>query len=366
DVDRRGRIFRFPAQVGALHDSLREIVEELSSGTAHIAEPLIRGVYFASATQETQPHRAVGPVRSMNRSFFVSRLFSEVILGEAALVSRDQRVSRRRRIVTGIGYGLSVALVVFLLGSWVSSYLFNRQAIAQTSDDLARYAELARNIPVRDVEDADFLRILPALNTLSEVPTAFDPSPESAAFALPLHRVAFGLGQETRIVERYEEVYNEALGAYLLPRYMVALQNRLKAEDLSEAEAFETLKHYLSLAGLGPIDPDALLAQAEEIFAELYPGSQRTTTRTALLRHMRAMLEHGDLTVMLIDEDLVSKVRDMIRTRSPGQRAYDLLYTRPEARALGVWTPAKALGPAGVRAFVRASGAGMDEGIDGL
>ncbi|MGL4237605.1 type VI secretion system membrane subunit TssM [Tabrizicola sp.] len=366
DVDRRGRIFRFPAQVGALHDSLREMIEELSSGTSHIAEPLIRGVYFASATQETQPHRATGPVRSMNRSFFVSRLFSEVILGEAALVSRDHRVSRRRRIITGIGYGVTAALAVFLLGSWTSSYLFNREALARTGTDLARYTELAQNIPVRDVQDADFLRVLPALNTLSEVPTAFEPSAENGSFALPLHRVAFGLGQEARIVGQYEEVYDEALGAYLLPRYMVALQNRLKDENLSEADAFETLKHYLSLAGVGPIDSDALLAQAEEIFADLYPGSDRTTTRAALLRHMTAMLDRGELTVMVIDEDLVSKVRDKIRTRSPSQRAYDLLYTRPAARALGVWTPAKALGPAGARAFARASGTPMDEGINGL
>jgi type VI secretion system protein ImpL len=366
DIDRRGRIFRFPAQVGALHDSLREMIEELSAGTAHIAEPLIRGVYFASATQEVQPRRASGPVRSMNRSYFVSRLFSDVILGEAALVSRDYRVSRRRRVVTGIGYGVSAALAVFLLGSWISSYLFNRQALAQTGTELARYTELARNIPVRDVEDADFLRVLPALNALSEVPAAFDPATDDGSFALPLHRVAFGLGQEARIVQQYDEVYAEALGAYLLPRYMVALQNRLKDETLSEADAFETLKHYLSLAGVGPIDSDALLVQAEEIFGDLYPGSERTTTRAALLGHMKAMLDRGDLAVMLIDEDLVTKVRDKIRARSPGQRAYDLLYTRPQALALGVWTPAKALGPAGARGFARASGVSLDEGISGL
>jgi type VI secretion system protein ImpL len=367
DVERRGRIFRFPAQVGALHDSLREVIEELASGTSHIAEPLIRGVYFASATQETQTYRSPGTVpRSMNRSYFVSRLFSEVILGEAALVSRDHRVSRRRRIFTGLGYGVTATLALFLLGSWISSFLFNQQALALTGNDLTRYAQLARNIPVRDVEDADFLRVLPALDTLAEVPSSFDASGDNADFALPLHRVGFGLGQESRIVDRYETLYSEALGAYLLPRYMVALQNRLKSGNLSQAEAFETLKHYLSLAGLGPIDADALLVQAEDIFAELYPGSDRATSRTALLRHMRAMLDRGELAVMLTDDELVTKTRELIRSRSPGQRAYDLLYTRPAARALDTWTPAKAVGSAGARAFSRASGASMDDGIHGL
>lgn len=363
DINRRGRIFRFPAQMGALHDSLREVMEELAASTDHVTEPLIRGVYFASATQEAPAARVAGATRSMNRSYFVSRLFTGVILGEAALVTRDTRVSRRRKIVTGLVYGVTAVVSLFLLGSWVSSYAFNRQALAASGGDLARYAELARNIPVRDVSDADFLRVLPALNALSDVPDAFDPDMSDA---VPLHRVALGLDQKGRIGGRYEEVYAEALGAYLLPRYMVALQERLKAADTDEADAFETLKHYLSLAGLGPIDPDALLAQSERVFAGLYPGSGRATTRAALQKHMAAMLERGELPVMAIDDELVAETREVIRSRSPAQRVMDLLHTRPAARALPEWSAARALGAAGGQAFARASGARLEEGIAGL
>ena len=363
DIGQRGRIFRFPAQVGALHDSLREVIEELAASTDHVGEPLIRGVYFASATQEAPTARVGGARRSMNRSYFVSRLFSDVILGEAALVTRDSRVSRRRRIGTAVAYGTAGALCLLLLGSWISSYSFNRQALAASGADLARYSELARNIPVRDVSDDDFLRVLPALNALSNVPEAFD---AENGGPLPLYRVAIGLDQKGRIGAEYEGVYAEALGAYLLPRYMVALQNRLKSPETSEADAFETLKHYLSLAGLGPIDPDALLAQSEQIFADLYPGSGRAGTREALQGHMVAMLERGELPVMAIDDELVAKTRDKVRDRTPAQRTVDLLRTRPAARALPDWSAAQALGAAGSKAFARASGARLDEGVAAL
>ncbi|GFE50903.1 type VI secretion protein IcmF [Roseobacter cerasinus] len=348
DIDQRGRIFRFPAQVSALHDALREVVEELASGSDRVAEPLIRGVYFASATQDeplTPPRSASGipiPASAMNRSYFVDRLFSDVILKEAALVSRDTQVERRQRVATGLGYGLAACLTLFLIGAWGSGYSFNRTALASVDTRLTDYANLARNIPVRDVADTDFLRVLPALNLLAQSPAAF----EDADSALPLHRAGFGMDRSARISKEHAQAYSNALGAYLLPRYMVALQNQLREEDLTEAQAFEALKHYLSLGGLGPTDPDGLLAHAETVFAGLYPGTGRAPTREALITHLAAMLERGTLPVLQIDETLVAQTRARIETLSPARRVLDLMAARQIARALPNWSVQRAIGPA--------------------
>ncbi|MDO5611864.1 MAG: type VI secretion system membrane subunit TssM [Paracoccus sp. (in: a-proteobacteria)] len=361
DLDRRGRVFRFPAQISALHDSLREIVEELSSGTGQVEPPLLRGIYLASATQEAEFRQELGGARSMNRSYFVERLFRDVILGEAGLVADDRRSTRRRRIAQGLGWGALAALVLLLGGSWLSSYVVNQRAISQINLDLGRYRDLAAAIPVREVADTDFLRVLPALDALADVPVAFATQDQNAP--VPLHRIAPGLDREDTLVASFRQQYDRALGAYLLPRYMVALQNRLKQPDLPPDQAFETLKHYLSLAGLGPIDPDGLLLQSEDIFAALYPGSGREATRLQLAQHMAAMLDHGQLPVMAVDDALVAETRAHLGAHNPAQRAYDMLQSRRAARDLGEWTPAAALGPSGTRLFARASGAPLDQGI---
>lgn len=362
DIDQRGRIFRFPAQVSALHDALREIVEELSAGSASVAEPLLRGIYFASATQDTATAVATPGVpqtaSSMNRTFFVERLFRDVILGEAALVARDARVSRRKRVATGLAYGVAAGLALFVLGTWTLGYMANRQALTAIDTGLIDYENLADTIPVRDVADADFLRVLPALERLARTPDAFD---EADLGILPVRRASFGMNRSSRIATGHAEAYSEALGAFLLPRYMVALQNVLLDDATDEALAFETLKHYLSLAGLGPIDRDGLLAQSERLFIQLYPGSGRTPTRDALQSHMVAMLDRGTLPVLEIDDALVEDTRTRIAGRSPAQRVLDLLADRPAARDIPDWTLMSAAGPQATQVFTR-----NDTVIDGL
>lgn len=365
DIQRRGRIFRFPAQVAEVHDTLRELITQLSSGSSTIYEPFIRGIYFTSATQdENAVVEGTAPKQSMfsKPTYFIDRLMSEVILGEAALVGRDTRVSRRRRILMGASYGLAFLVSMLLLGSWAVGYKHTNQALAQVDDGLERYREVVHNIPVREIADTDFLRLLPALNTLGSVPEAFETTEET----LPIHKIALGMDRGNQIADQHSDAYAEALGAILLPRYMVALQDRLKAEEISEAEAFETLKHYLSLAGLGPIDRDALLAQSERIFEELYPGSGRVSTRKTLQEHLAAMLDKGNLPIMTIDDNLVAEIRERIRNRVPAQRVMDLLATRPAARELPNWSITTAIGPAASKAFMRASGAPLDAGLDGL
>lgn len=363
DIQRRGAIFRFPAQIAALHDAMREIIEELASGTGSVQEPMLRGVYFASATQDALSLRAMGaPAQSMNRSYFVSRLFSDVILGEANLIANDQRVSRRGKIARVVGYGALAACCVALSGSWITSYLFNQNALKQVNGSLTSFVQRVDTVPVEEIAEKDFLRILPALDALQDTPTAFTSDGATA----PIHEIGFGLGQERRIVEQHATSYDDALGAYLLPRYMVALQDRLKTADLSTPETFETLKHYLSLAGFGPIDSDALLVQANLVFDDLYAGPGRKPTRDSLMEHMRNMLERGNLPVLEIDEALVAEARAKIEKISPAQRALDLVATRDEAQQLPDWSPEQALGPVAASAFTRTSGASFGERIEGI
>lgn len=355
DIEARGRIFRFPAELASLKERLHEVLTELCSGSKLVEAPMLRGVYLASGTQAEEAAPAQAALRP-RRSYFLSRLFSDVIFGEAALVARDRRLSRRQFVLRQVAYGLAAAVAIIVLASWTATYFRNSGALAQAEQRLDAYEDHARNIPIRDVADADFLRVLPALDNLRNI---------TAGFAEKrVWQVSFGLDQEGKIRSRQREAYQRALNGLLLPRMLYHLQTRL-AEAEDPARSFDDLKLYAMLGGMGPADPDFVAVQAQDMFAELYPGEGRAAARNALAAHAES-LASGPIQPIALDERLIADARAVIRERSVAARAYDILEDQRAARMLPAWVPAEALGPLGEQAFVRSSRASLREGMPGF
>lgn len=353
NIEVRGRIFRFPAELASLGERLQEVLGELCSSSSLIEAPLMRGVYFASGTQGRE---AATEAPRMRRSYFLSRLFKDVIFGEASLVSRDRRLSGRQAMIRRIAYGAaSVALAIVFTG-WTATYFQNYRAIAAAERRIDTYEKLANGIPVRDVTDADFLRVLPALDNLRAVTGGFDEA--------RIWPTSFGLDQEDKIASRQRSAYQRALNSLLLPRMLVELQKELK-QPSDIQRTFDSLKLYGMLGGLGPVDKDFVSQQAEDMFAALYPGEGRAAIRKALVTHVNAMAM-GNLPAIELDNTLIAKARDTIRPQSLASRTYDILTHSRRARQLDPWIPTDALGPLGAQIFQRKSKAALRDGIAGI
>ncbi|MBO0131863.1 type VI secretion system membrane subunit TssM [Agrobacterium burrii] len=350
----RGRIFRFPAELARLKDRLHEALSELCASSPLIEAPLLRGVYLASGTQPETDRPVSAP--KARRSYFLSRLFQDVIFPEAALVTRDKRLSGRQLLVRRIAYAACTVAVAVVFTGWIFTYFANTQALAEADRKLGAYEQLVQGIPVRDVSDADFLRILPALDNLRGVNSGFARE--------RVWNVSFGLDQEDKIAGRQRDAYQRALNALLLPRMIVQLQKQLKDEK-DVTRTFNSLKLYGMLGGMGALDRDFLTTQTHQMFASLYPGDGRAAAREALDQHARALAD-GVLAPIELDARLIATARDTIRDQAIGTRAYDILAGLPQAQELMEWTPATAFGPLGERAFERRSKAPMADGIEGL
>lgn len=354
-ADIRGRIFRFPAELASLQEKLGEAISELCTGSSLVEAPLIRGIYFVSATQpdETLARTTTNRTR---RSYFLPKLFSEVIFNEAALVARDKRLSSRQVLLRQAVWGLAVAAVVIVFAGWTMTFFQNRAALAQAEEHLNAYDKLIQDVPVRNVSDADFLRVLPALDNLRAVPTGFDTRYVWAA--------SFGLSQRDKIAGRQRDAYQRALNSLLLPRMLVQLQKDLTGES-DVTRTFNALKLYEMLGGLGRLDREFVSAQATQMFNALYPGEGRTAARKALIQHASAMAA-GVLPPVEIDRRLIEKARDTIRNQTVAERAFDILAGSKQAQALMPWQPSLAFGALGEKAFIRKSGALLTEGVEGL
>ncbi|TWD46098.1 type VI secretion system protein ImpL [Agrobacterium vitis] len=351
----RGRIFKFPAELASLQEKLHDALVELSAGSALIEAPLIRGLYFVSATQGEETATA-GSIPRARRSYFLPRLFKEVVFNEAALVARDKRLSYRQLLLRRVSYGVAIAAVAIVFTGWATTYYQNRMALIAADEKLNAYDKLILGVKVRDVDDADFLRVLPALDSLRSVTDGFSERHVWVA--------SFGLNQADKIASRQRDAYQRALNSLLLPRMLVELQRDLTNEK-DVTQTFNALKLYEMLGGLGKLDRDFVSYQAEQMFNALYPGEGRAATRRALIQHAHAMAA-GSLPPIELDGRLIAKAQATIASQSVAERAYDILAGSRKARAIAPWLPAQAFGPLGDKAFMRTSGAPLTEGVEGL
>ena len=110
-------------------------MEKAFGGSRFGEQPLVRGVYFTSGTQEGSPiDRVLGtlsrtfnlerkilpPSASSGKSFFINRLLHEVIFTEAGLVGGNEKKERQRRWITVGALAGSAALTVGLLAAWTA------------------------------------------------------------------------------------------------------------------------------------------------------------------------------------------------------------------------------------------------------
>jgi len=209
DLQRRAAIYRFPQQfrvagplIGAFMDS--------AFGAAWPGEPpLLRGVYFASGTQEGSPiDRVLGTLaRSFNlerkvqppnvgsgKSFFLRRLLHEVIFGESGLAGVDAARERGRRTARLAAYAAMAGISVALAAAWSASYLGNRALVAEAAERAAAAAKELEGLG--EPKPGDEAKLTAVLNRLREL---------SGARGRGV--VGFGLYQGDKIKAQAERAY---------------------------------------------------------------------------------------------------------------------------------------------------------------
>ena len=354
DIETRGRIFQLPAQMTMLREPMREVLAELSSQSKLVAPPLLRGVYITSSTQVGE---ARTPARSMRRSYFLLRLFSNVIFEEAALVARDGRLTKRALLLRRAAIGAVAVFGAFVSFGWIGAYFHNISAIAHAEKQVNHFKASSEGIPVRNVADEDFLRILPSLDELADATAKFHER--------PLLGINFGLSQEDKVAGIHRYTYGTALNALLLPRLMVHLQNKLLNEKAGVDETFDALKLYGMLGGLGPMKPEEAVASSRFIFEELYPGEGRRVMRNSLVAHVAALVGRPLAPLTTVDW-LVAAARQRIKGQSLQARAFHVLSSSLQATALPAWSVSSVVGSSREVAFQRRSGGDLRDGVPGL
>ncbi len=372
DPARRALIASFPSQVASVRATADAFLAEVFHEGKLDRSQMLRGAYFTSGTQEGTPidrlmtgmartfgigRQAIGTGRGTGRSFFLTRLFQDVMFPEAGLVSADDRVEKRYVWTRRGAFAAAVLVTVGLGALWTRSYLGNVERAGNYEAGIAAYTAAASEIPGNPIADTDIAGTVPALNALHDLAA-------EAAAPRPA-RLGWGLWQGDVIANQARLTYRDALNRHLLPRMLLRLEDQMQANINNTDLLYELLKVYLTLGLAGPMNADLVSEFMEVDWSVSFPGPSRQDLRADLLTHLEALLAQPMVDVGL-NADLVGQVQEVLTRMPLAQRVYNGILASPEALDLPEWRPTDVGGPQIARALARSSGRPLSEGVPGI
>jgi type VI secretion system protein ImpL len=371
--DRRALMAGFPTQIATLVQPVQAFLTEAFGGSRLDPAPLLRGVYFTSGTQEGTPidrltgtmarafgldqRRAAALRPQQGRSYFLGRLVSEVILGEAMLVS-EPPAARARRLVVRVASFAAIGLATLAVGGWL---FVDRSAgqdeIQAMTRALSTYEDLAKQTTFDPVNDSDLPRLLPLLDAARDLSIAAKGSGGILA--------KFDLSQTAKLRAGAETVYRHALGYALLPRLIWRLEAQMRGNFTQPDFLYEATRVYLMLGGQGPLDRSLVKEWMTYDWQAAYSGASNLAVLTGLAGHLDALLAQP-LPPVKLDDALVAQARTTFSRVPLAARAYSRIKPSAAALSLPPWRPSDHLGLAGLPVFMRASGKKLNDGIPGF
>ena len=370
-AERRTLIAGFPAQVASLAEPLARFLDEAFGATP---VPLLRGAYFASGTQEGTPidrltgvlsrsfgldqRRAATLRPEQGRSYFLGDLLTRVVFGEAMLAS-DNPIARKRLFLLRTAI-CSVAGIAVLAAGIVLWRVHGAETatIDGVNQALSGYEQTASKLPLDPVSDDDLRQLVPLLDQAAAL--AHDTGEGADAIG-----AGVGLSQTGKLAEAARTVYRHALERALLPRLIWRLETQMRGNLARPDFLYEATRIYLMLGNMGSLDRASVSEWMGLDWQATYPGADASPLRQDLAVHLHALLSDALPTVQL-DGGLIGQARASFSKVTLAQRAYARIRGSAAAQRLAPWRPVDALGPAGARLFVRASGHKLTDGIAGL
>ena len=378
DLSRRALTYTLPQQLAGVRDVLSRLLGAVFSDSKFEEQPMLRGVYFTSGTQEGTPFdRVLGAMQrtfrvdsrvqtaaapGSGKSFFLQDLLQKVIFPEHFIAGRNLAAERKMRWLRWAGIAACGLLFVGANIAWWMSYGNNGAYIAEVSTKTDALREGVATIPVAPSEDAPGL--LMPLNQAREVS-------RSAKFEYgnPPLSYRYGLFQGPKLDSAAQNTYGRLLEDSLMPRIAARVTSRLQAAASSKSDAsYEALKAYLMMFDSGRVKDEFVRNYVGGDWMGSLPSSVPTETRKQLLAHLDELLRIGGYrSPFQQDVALVRQVRDQLLLQPAEKRTYNFIRSQLMAIDLPEFTVARAAGTHATEVFARHSGKSLSSnGIPGF
>lgn len=330
DVKRCGAIQGFPQQMENLQSIVDSFVKQTFVQNRFQFQPYLRGIYFSSGTQDGTPidrlmtsvaanfgfaRDAAQQSSQRGKSFFISRLFREVIFPESELVgvnTRYEKIIRWTQAATYIGLALITVVVVLV---WSASVARNKMYIAEVQTHLNTFNEEKKRL---GFASSNIKSVLPSLAALASASSVYDQ--ES-------HPWLSGMGlYDSRVDQAADDAYDYALKSIFLPKLLATLEANLQQGE-AQGDLYNTFRVYMMFNKLDHLDKPLVKAWFEANWNRTF--REDGATRDAVQLHFNALLER-ELPVSTLNPQVVAQTRAILLRIPAAQRVYSRIKSSSE------------------------------------
>ncbi len=328
DLKRRGVIQNFPQQMENLKPILSHFLRNTFAKNRFQHQPFLRGIYFSSGTQDGTPidrlmttvgksfgfdAHHIAMEQNEGKSFFIEKLFKDVVFPEAELVGANHKYENLIRWTRRGAYAASVLLIVGFLSIWWQSIQTHKSYMKEVQAHITEFKT------EKDKRAHKNLRIVvQQLNALESASSVYDKDKHMWLSSLGLYDI--------KVDKSANKAYAVELKKEFLPRLIQYLEKHIQ-QGYQGGDLYNTFKVYLMFFKLDKIDKGQILAWFNKQWEVEYHG--RATDREELERHLQALL-NLKLDPITLNKNMVSQVRTLLLQEPTESRIYRRIRSNPE------------------------------------
>ena len=330
DTKRRIAIQGFPQQMENLKFIIESFVSQTFAKNRYHFQPYLRGIYFTSGTQDGTPidrlmtsvsasfgfaRDAAQTAMQQGKSFFLGRLFRDVIFPESELVGSNRRYETIFRWVQHASYASIVAIVVGLVVVWLGSMTRHEMFMTEVADYVSEFNAENKHL---SAWKKDFRRVLPSLNVLQKASVVYDQQQ---------HPWLSGMGLYDGNVDRAaNDAYASQLKALLLPGLIHELERFIK-QGHRGGDLYNTFRTYVMFSKREHLNKSMVLDWFKTNWSRQFHGE--ATVRKQLEKHLSNLLAL-DLKPVKLNRHLVAQTRSLLLRVPVSKRVYSRIRSNPE------------------------------------
>jgi len=330
DTQRRAMIYNFPNQFETMRSPIGDFLSQTFGPNRFQQQPLLRGVYFSSGTQEGTPidrmmssvvsnfglpPEVVSQTPGQGKAFFINRLFNNVIFPEAEMVGSNRQYEMMLKWMRRGAFGGLALFFVVSIAVWTAAYSRNQTFLEQVAGHLERYQDFASNIR----EDNHDLRlIIPALAELKRASEIYQQESLPWLVGMGLH--------DSRVADAAKKTYLQQLQKLLLPRIDWRFQQYLVAAKFTDPLLHESLLAYLMLGDKDRFQPEVVKSWLITDWESRYRGQDEV--QQVLAVYLDALLAHP-LPQITLNQNALDRGRAALRKVPVAEMIYNRIKSDP-------------------------------------